>query len=260
MTLNGSGPLGEVEYAELIARIRAGVTSTVPPGASVLVINKGDPALLDMPGLIAAHFPQDSSGGYAGHHPIDSAAVIAAVEDLRRRGAEYLVIPATARWWLDYYEGFAKHLATHCELLADRPDSHLIYDLGNLARGKASVPAISRLQAPIDQMRDFLENLTSIDTSLVVLEATDGITAGLAPLNAVRLVPGEEGEDELLLGELQRFAAAGAGYLVVPRSADEWLERRAELSGQIEGSCRKVADQRHLCRVFDLSGLNEAPV
>ena len=31
-------------------------------------------------------------------------------EDLRSRGAGYLVFPNTAFWWLDHYEGFRKHL------------------------------------------------------------------------------------------------------------------------------------------------------
>ncbi len=59
------------------------------------------------PACAAAHFPQDASGGYAGHHPHDSATAIAELEELRRRGAEYLVLPATARWWLDFYGGLA---------------------------------------------------------------------------------------------------------------------------------------------------------
>ena len=94
----------------------------MPPGSSLLVVSKGDAALLELPGLTAAHFPQDGAGGYAGHHPLDSATAIAELEALRRGGAEYLVIPATARWWLDYYDGLARHLANHGEVVTDQAD------------------------------------------------------------------------------------------------------------------------------------------
>ncbi len=262
MTGNGNGRLGEAEYAELVARVHATVAAAVPPGASVLVVSKGDVALLEAPGVTAAHFPQDGAGGYAGHHPLDSTAAIAEAEELRRRGAEYLVIPNTARWWLDYYGEFAGHLATHGKLVADEPGACLIYSLGRLGEIAVEVPAIARPQASIDQMRDFLENLISTDASLVVLEASDGIAAELAPLNVMRVAGGEVSEEsgDTLLAQLRRLAAEGAEYLVVPRSTDELLDRCAGLSGEIEASCRKIADQRHLCRVFELDGLREAPV
>src|SRR6185295_3885890 len=50
---NGAAPLGEAEYAELVGRIHSTVAGSVPPGASVLVVSKGDAALLAMPGLNA---------------------------------------------------------------------------------------------------------------------------------------------------------------------------------------------------------------
>jgi hypothetical protein len=260
MSGNGSAPLGEAEYADLVARIQAAVAASVPSGASVLMISKGDAALLEMPGLSAAHFPQDSAGGYAGHHPLDSATATAEVEELRRRGAEYLVIPATARWWLEHYEGFAMHLATHAELVADLPDSCLIYGLGQLGRDSAAAPSVERPRASVDQVRDYLQSLIPADTTLVVLEPTDDVAAALAPLSAVGLSVAEAaaGDAEPLLGDLKRLAEGGAGYLVVPRSADSWLEQRAEIAARIEASCPKVADQRHLCRVFDLGALCEA--
>jgi hypothetical protein len=260
LSANGGSPLGQVEYADLVARVQAAVAGAVPPGSSVLFVSKGDAALLAMPGLSAAHFPQDSAGEYAGHHPLDSAAAIAALEQLRRHGAEYLVIPATARWWLDYYTEFATHLATHGDLVADEPESCLIYGLGRFGEATTSRdqggPAVS-----IDQMRDYLEHLVSAGDHLVVLEEdVDGLSAGLAPLSATRLLVGEEGgEGEILLAELERLSAAGADYLVIPRRVDEWFDRRSGSAARIEAICRKVADQRHLCRVFDLADMRGLP-
>ena len=36
--------------------------------------------------------------------------MIAELERLRERGAQYMVIPATSLWWLDHYQGFRRYL------------------------------------------------------------------------------------------------------------------------------------------------------
>lgn len=252
---NGNGRLGEAEYAELVTRIQSVAVAALPPGASVLVTSKGDPALLEMPGLGTAHFPQDGNGGYAGHHPVDSAAAIAELESRRRRGAEYLVIPSTARWWLDHYGELATHLATHAELVADE-EPCLIYGLGAPIAAAAESWAMAKPRATLDQLRDYLECLLPAGAGLAVLDA-GGVAAPLAPLLAVPVGLAEERRAEPLLAELRRLAADGFDYLVVPRAADESLDREGELGAAIETSCRKLADQRHLCRVFDLDGLRE---
>lgn len=120
-------------YTELVERIRHVVRDTVPDGAKIAVVSKGDDALLRLDGREALHFPQTDDGLYVGHHPADSAAAIAGLEEMRARGAEFLVLPATSRWWLDHYTTFARHLDAGC-LLAD-DESCLVFALG-----KAVVP------------------------------------------------------------------------------------------------------------------------
>jgi hypothetical protein len=258
MSADGSGRLGVTEYAELVLRVRSEVAAVVPPGASVLVVSKGDTALLDLPGLSAAHFPQAETGEYAGHHPRDGAAATAELEALRRAGAEYLVIPATARWWLDFYEELAVHLASNGELLADVPGACMVYGLGRQSVGVPSQPMTSRPEASIEQIRDYLENLFPDDCGLVVLEAVDGIATALAPLRAARLPVGNDLElADGLFARLNGYAEAGARYLVVPRSSDRWLEHHAGVQGRLEKRLRKIADQRHLCRVFEINGPKE---
>lgn len=97
-------------YRRLVERVRAAVGEAVPATASVLVVSRGDRQLVDLEGRDARHFPQDNGGGYLGHHPRDSAEAIARLESLRENGAEYLILPATAYWWLEHYAGFAEHL------------------------------------------------------------------------------------------------------------------------------------------------------
>ena len=251
--MSGNGHLGVAEYADLVARVQDAVAQHVPPGASVLVASKGDAPLVELPGLAAAHFPQDSSGGYAGFHPHDSAAATAELEELRRHGAEYLVLPATSRWWLDFYAEFATHLANHGELVADVPDACLIFGLGRRPQPQTS-PLAGRPRASVDQVRDYLESLVDEDSTLAVLEVEGGFAPALAPLHAKGLRVAELAEGDPLRS-LRRAALVGAEYLVVPRAAAEWLGEHTAVAGEIEGSCRKVADQHHLCCVYELTEL-----
>ena len=106
-------------YRALVERVRCLVCDVAPPGATVAVISKGDSDLLRLEHRRAWHFPEGSNGEYAGHYPADSDACIAELERLRAKGAEYLVIPATAEWWLQYYDGFGEHLRRSYQSLGD---------------------------------------------------------------------------------------------------------------------------------------------
>jgi GT2 family glycosyltransferase len=116
-------------YRELVERIRRFVREAVPPGATVAVISKGDDELLRLDGRKAWHFPQSEDGTYQGHYPADSAGCIEALERLRSKGAEFLLIPATARWWLEHYAHFGEHLHTHYQALGDEHAPAIIVSL-----------------------------------------------------------------------------------------------------------------------------------
>jgi hypothetical protein len=107
-------------YEEVVAHLHHFLASLLPAGASVLVLSKGDDRLVEIEGLDAVHFPRGQDGHYVGRHPGDSREAIAWLEDERRRGAEFLVIPDTGLWWLDYYDGLREHLEHECRLVAGR--------------------------------------------------------------------------------------------------------------------------------------------
>jgi glycosyltransferase involved in cell wall biosynthesis/SAM-dependent methyltransferase len=108
---SGSPAVDElVRYHELTDAVREAVRGSTPDGATVLVVSKGDDELLRLSGRRGWHFPRTPDGRYAGHHPADSAEAIAQLEGLRAKGAGYLVLPATVRWWLDHYADFRAHL------------------------------------------------------------------------------------------------------------------------------------------------------
>lgn len=139
-----AAPVGGVEpsaglgYGNLVERVREEVEAHVPADARVLVVSRGDRELLRLGERQAAHFPQAANGEYAGHHPADSAAAIAELERLREQGAEYLVLPAPSIWWLDHYDGFARHLRRYPLLTAGDCE---IYALGGVAADPNTMPA-----------------------------------------------------------------------------------------------------------------------
>ena len=86
----------------------------------------------------AWHFPQTETGVYAGHYPADSLAAIEHLESLRARGANYLLFPNTAFWWLEHYAEFAQHLDLNCRRVWD--DKHCrIYHLNEATSEAARI-------------------------------------------------------------------------------------------------------------------------
>lgn len=119
----------ERRYREAVDRVRAQVRAAVPEGGRVLVVSRGDEALLRLGRREAGHFPQSPTGLYAGHYPADGAAAVAHLEELRAAGARYLAIPAEASWWLEHYSELCELLDREGELLAGDPEVARVYAL-----------------------------------------------------------------------------------------------------------------------------------
>ncbi|HSS51812.1 MAG TPA: hypothetical protein VLX28_22960, partial [Thermoanaerobaculia bacterium] len=115
-------------YRQGIGPIREVVRRTVPAGSTVLVVSKGDDALLEVEDRKAWHFPRGEDGRYAGYYPADSAAAVAHLEALRGEGAGFLLFPASAFWWLEHYRDFGRHLET-CSRVVHRDDHCLLFVL-----------------------------------------------------------------------------------------------------------------------------------
>jgi hypothetical protein len=131
----------ERRYRDQVDRVRAQVRATVPEGSSVLVITRGDDALLRLDRREAAHFPQTPTGLYAGHYPSDGREAVEHLEELQAAGAEYLVIPAEARWWLEHYPELRAALENTGELLPSDSQTALIYALTRSELGVSDLPA-----------------------------------------------------------------------------------------------------------------------
>ena len=62
----------------------------------------------------------EKNGIYDGE-PKDSAQAIVDLEELRKRGASYLVFTSNTSWWLDYYEQLGQYVQNNSALVDATP-------------------------------------------------------------------------------------------------------------------------------------------
>jgi hypothetical protein len=120
-----------LRYRRLVRRIGRVAQRELPPGATVVVVSRGDEALLDLgDGRRGWHFPQGEGGIYAGHYPTDGAEAVSHLEEIRARGGEFLLFPETSLWWLRHYQEFREHLEKRYRPVVREEGTCLIFDLG----------------------------------------------------------------------------------------------------------------------------------
>ncbi len=106
-------------YQQLIHQLHEAIRRDIPRGATAIVVNKGDPAVLRLKGRTLWHFPRQADGEYAGYYPADSLSAIAHLEALRARGAQYwcfpnrlfggwITIPSSSSTWIAVIGFYAK--------------------------------------------------------------------------------------------------------------------------------------------------------
>jgi glycosyltransferase involved in cell wall biosynthesis len=100
----------ELAYRDTVAAVGETLSTITDPGATVLVVSRGDDAIVTVEGRVGAHFPQAPDGRWAGYHPADSDTAIRHLETLRERGARYLAVPSSSFWWLHHYRDLTTHL------------------------------------------------------------------------------------------------------------------------------------------------------
>lgn len=140
----------DASYRRLVRRIREVVRTALPPEARVAVVSKGDETLLDLYGRDVSHFPQAGDGRYGGYYPKSGLSVVAHLEAVRARGAEYLLLPATALWWLDHYPELRRHLERRYRRVVDDPDTCIIHSLGE--RPTPGERPLAELEELVDEL------------------------------------------------------------------------------------------------------------
>ena len=101
----------------------------VAAGGRVVIVSKGDNDLLHIRGRDARHFPSSPDGRYAGFYPPDGRAALAQLQAAIESGVDYIAIPETGRWWLDFYTEFGAFLRTECQALVDDPAVGAVFEL-----------------------------------------------------------------------------------------------------------------------------------
>ncbi len=252
------------EYQALVGRLRDLVHQTVPPGATVVVVSKGDSDLVSLVGRRGWHFPQDANGGYAGYHPRDSASAIEELEALRSRGADFLVLPATSNWWLEHYADFGNHLRLNYDTLVEEPDTGIIYTLRKQSEPSDvhDVPAADALEQHraallAEQIDDLVAHLVPHARPVVVAHAGDAPTRQIDGRTTMHLrLPGPDVQihppNANLVARLETLRRQGPACLIVPRSAFDWWELDVDFRLHVEQEYRCITQQAHVCLIYDL--------
>ena len=105
---------------------------TTPPGAIVVVADMGDPTAFYYGERKGWHF-LEKDGLYNGH-PADSAAAIANLAELRKRGAGYLALYSGTLWWPNYYREFGEYLKATAAIESDTPNYRIYRLTGSLGQ------------------------------------------------------------------------------------------------------------------------------
>jgi hypothetical protein len=223
------------------------------------VVSRGDSELLRLTGRAGWHFPRAATGAYAGHHPADDADAIARLEAVRSDGAGYLVLPATAYWWLDHYTGFRRHLDARYRRIADRATTAIVFSLADEPVAP-SAPSAQTGDGSLGHLRALAAAL--LPPTAQVLVATRG-DARLLDLGGPtgRHFPQVEGggyaggdpaDGATAVAHLEVLRGAGAEYLIIPHSAHWWLERYPDLRAYLERTCSLVTRQESVGTIFEL--------
>jgi hypothetical protein len=240
----------------------------VPPSETVLVVSKGDDALLRLGSRSGWHFPRLADGRYAGYYPADSQDAISQMEDLRERGAGYIVFPSTSLWWLDHYPDFSRHLESRYQCLVRDEKICAIYALGDSPAAKTQSPArvgtsahpAARLEVNVGQLSSFLDSILPEEATVAVVSSGDGSVLQLRdrqmwhfPRDPSGSYAGQSpANSDIALDQLEGLRARGLEFLVVPRETP-WLSNYPEFIGSVEQRYRCVARQRYICAVYDLT-------
>jgi hypothetical protein len=248
--------IGGDRYRDLVAEIRDAVDAALPSRATIAVVSRGDPNLLELGGRTAWHFPQTEDGTYTGFHPVDSEDAIKRLEALGAKGADYLLFPSTARWWLEYYEDFARHLDRWYRRVTDEADTCLVYSLREPpteAPDDADEAASLRHNELVRQLEELAAALLPPEATVLVVGEDETRALGLAGLEARRFPrqldpPGSEE----LLAELEDARMSGAEFLVIPGTALWWLDTHPRLKRHLQSRYQLVVRQEHVCLVYGL--------
>ena len=232
----------------------------VPLNATVLVVSRGDDELLRLGPRQAQHFPQGEDGKYAGFHPADSDAAIEMVEQLRERGADYFLLPASGFWWLEHYDGFRKYLERRYEVVESNENCWLVR-LSEGTRVDADTSFMAEAPAPAHAappVREVIEALLPSRARIAFLIAAEPVGADLGG-HEVWALPSDSPSPNGLMDSIRALEESGIEFVVIPESSFDWLAEHAEVGDRLRKHHRFVTRQEHLCEIYELQTPSRKP-
>ena len=260
-----STKLAPAAYDRLKEQVRDAVRGAAAPGAVVAVVSRGDDGLVRHEGREGWHFPRAATGRWIGYHPESSAEAIAHLESSRAAGADYLVIPATAYWWLEHYAGFARHLGERYPLVDGTNGACRIFRLSSGARpdrrawserGEGRSCALS--PAAVRQLTTFLDAVLPPGAPVAVAVAPDQPPPDLPGRSVVPLIVptgagvGSDAADVRAAGAraLEALVEARVAHVVVPRAGADVPPASIRPPARALPGLRLLAVREHLCALF----------
>ena len=279
-----------IAYTQMIDKIREFVNTALPATAKVLVISRGDGELVQLAGRESWHFPQVAGGAYAGYHPANSHAAIEHLEALRAKGAGYLMIPATATWWLTHYVDFHRHLASryllvrsdeHCILYGlseartpsvdnhatadspERPTADPAQTLPVSGNGRHQLNGADHLPVSyerlVDQIRVAVDQAIPENAIVVVVSKGDEDLVKLEGRRGWHYPQTEDGayagyypaDSTAAIQHLESLRRQGAAYLVFPRTAFWWLAHYEDFRRHLDARYQRIHSDTH-CIIYTL--------
>ena len=254
--LDAAHRLPPAEYERLIRDIREIVAGNLPQGARLLVVSRGDDQLVRFDDREAWHFPRADDGIYAGYHPDNSDDAVEHLQNLHDEGAQYLVVPASSFWWLDYYPGLFQHLTQWGTMVWD-DEACVIFGLER-EQGGATLSRVREIGPPLKR---FLEALLPSGTSVAVLTSGDSRLLQVEGRRTLHFPHGSGGryhgdlDAAQALAQLAELRGEGVEYLVVPRMSPSWLDRHPDFLPRLQEKYGMLALRERVCTVYALNAL-----
>lgn len=102
-----------------LRQVVSALETAVAPGTPFILIDDGQTGMTPTAERRVVPFPERNGTWWGA--PADDEAAISELERQRAAGAAYLAVIWIARWWLDYYRGFASHLRARYPVAVEDP-------------------------------------------------------------------------------------------------------------------------------------------
>jgi glycosyltransferase involved in cell wall biosynthesis len=253
------------EYRDRIQRIREVVDRTVPLGATVAVVNEGDEELLQLGERRTWPFFENPNGPVIGW-PKSVVAAINQLEALRARGADFLLIPASAVEWMNRHPEFEHYLARHDREEVGRADSCRLFALC-----QPTAEEQQRFQQRCRLIGEVVDRQLPPDATVLVLSEGFEEFLQLGSRQAWHFPQAPDGSyagcpeaSEAAIAHLEEQRARGAGYLLVPYGARWWLEFYGDFRLHLENHYRvairySLSPEQEVCTLYALNPFVKQP-